>query len=234
MPEEQPVVPVEPVTDPQPTDPPVEPTPTPAPTPAPPTDPAPSDPPADPTKPETFSREYVEQLRTEAADYRKKAQAAADTARTEFAQEIGKAIGLVKDDKPADPATLLAQVEADRASALEDAAATKRELAVVRSAEKHDAKVDELLDSRDFSKKLAGLDPTADDFATQVETLIKATVDGNPVKFKRVQMPAGTGHQEPTGEGAGAQLTREQFAALSPEERLKAHREGRITGLLGS
>lgn len=183
-------------TDPAPADPPADPAPGGA--------PAPTDPPADPEKPETFSREYVEKLRRENAAAREKAKtdaaAAAEAAKTEFAQSIGKALGLIKDDTPADPTALLTQAQQERQAALDEANATKRDLAVLRNADKHDANTDELLDSATFNRKLAALDPSADDFAAQVEALIKDTVDGNPAKFKRVQVapsPGGTTH---TGE----------------------------------
>ncbi|MGN7977431.1 hypothetical protein ACTJJ4_07640 [Microbacterium sp. 22195] len=196
-----------------------------------------TDPPAEPSgdAPETFSREYVEKLRRENAATREKAKtdaaAAADAARSEVAQQIGKALGLVKDDEPVDPDALLKQAQAERQTAIDEANATKRDLAVLRNAEKHDANVEELLESVSFGRKLAALDPTADDFASQVDALIKDTVDGNPTKFKRVQVAQRTGGGDHSGEGA-SQLSREQLAALPPAERLKAAREGRLSSLL--
>lgn len=190
-----------PVTDPapEPVDPPADPAPA---------DPQPTDPPADPSgdAPETFSREYVEKLRRENAATREKAKteaaAAAEAAKTELAQSIGKALGLVKDDEPVDPDALLKQAQAERQSAIDEANATKRDLAVLRNADKHAANTEELLDSATFNRKLAALDPTADDFASQVDALIKDTVDGNPAKFKRVQVASSTGGTQHTGETA--------------------------------
>lgn len=195
--------------DPAPTDP------APAPAPA---EPAPTDPPAEPTAPpaepaeptqppagdETFSKEYVEKLRREAASYREKAKtdaaAAAEAAKTELAQSIGKALGLVKDDTPPDPAALVARAEDEKNKAIEREQSLKRQLAVLTGADKHAANTAELLDSNAFGSKLKALNPDADDFATQVDALIKETVDGNPSKYKRVQVAASPGGAQHTGE----------------------------------
>ncbi|HWU31056.1 MAG TPA: hypothetical protein VN041_18395 [Microbacterium sp.] len=187
------------------------------------------------TAPETFSKEYVEKLRREAAGYREKAKtdaaAAAEAARSEVAQQIGKALGLVQDDTPPDPAALVAQAETERNQAIEREQSLKRQLAVLTGSDKHDANTAELLDSNAFGSKLKALDPDADDFASLVDALIKETVDGNPTKFKRVQLAQRTGGGDHSGEGA-SQLSREQLAALPPAERLKAAKEGRLASLL--
>src|SRR5690606_25924025 len=104
------------------------------------------------------------------------AAAAAEAAKTELAQSIGKALGLVKDDEPVDPEALLTQAQADRQAAIDEAHATKRELAVLRAAGKHDANAEELAESVTFGRKLAALNPTDDDFSSQVDELIKETV----------------------------------------------------------
>lgn len=185
----------------------------------------PTDPPAEPSadSPETFSREYVEGLRREAAGYREKAKtdaaAAAEAATTDLAQKIGKALGLVKDDEPVDPEALLTQAQADRQAAIDEANATKRDLAVLRHADKHGANTEELLESVSFGRKLAALDPTADDFASQVDALIKDTVDGNPAKFKRVQVASTTGGTQHTGETAPVDPENKSIEQLREERR---------------
>lgn len=155
---------------------------------------------------ETFSRAYVEKLRRENASAREKAKtdaaAAAEAAKNELAQSIGKALGLVKDDEQVDPAALLTQAQADREAALKEARDTKVQLAVIRTADKHGANTDELLDTASFLKKLSDLDPAADDFASQVDALVKQQVDSNPARFKRVQVAASSGSATHTGETA--------------------------------
>lgn len=179
--------------------------------------------PTDPAEPETFSREYVEKLRRENASAREKAKtdaaAAAEAAKTELAQSIGKALGLVKDDETVKPEDLLAQAQADRQSAIDDANATKRDLAVLRNADKHGANVEELLESVSFGRKLATLNPTDDDFASQVDALIKDTVDGNPAKFKRVQVATSTGGTQHTGETAPVDPESKSIEQLREERR---------------
>lgn len=175
--------------------------------PAPSGDPAPTDPPSDPEKPETFSREYVEKLRRENATARDKAKtdaaSAAEAARNELTQSIGKALGLVKDDEPVSVETLTTAVQ-ERDQTITEKDATIQgltvKLALVSKAGKLDADLEALLDSRAFATKADKLDPSADDFDAQVESLVKETVASNPGKFKRVQVAAGTGSTTHTGE----------------------------------
>jgi hypothetical protein len=189
-----------PAGEPAPTDPPA------ATDPAPAVEQQPTDPPASGggDQPETFSREYVEKLRRENAAAREKAKTdaatAAEAAKTELTQSLGKALGLIKDDEPADPAKLIQQAQAEREAALKEARSTKVQLAVLRSVDKHDANADELLDTASFLKKLDELDPTATDFSSQVDELIKGAVDSNPARFKRVQVASSAGGAQHTGE----------------------------------
>lgn len=108
---------------------------------------------------------------------------AAEEAKAELAQQIGKALGLVKDDGPPDPAKLTEQITAQtsRITELESARRAQHvELAVHSLASKHQANTAALLDSRAFTKALAELDPAATDFSTQLDAAIKTAVDANP------------------------------------------------------
>lgn len=200
----------------------------------PPADPAPEAP-ADPapeataTEPKTFDEDYVKGLRAEAAKYRTAAKTAADTAIADLTKNIGKTLGLIKDDEPADPAELTKQIEAERNAAR----AAQVELAVFRVAGKHQADADALLDSRSFLNRVKGLDPTADDFASQVEDAIKTVVETNP-KLRVVQAATKAGSDLSAGNAdpSKGQLTREQFAALTVSERAKAIKDGRVKNLL--
>ncbi|MBQ0827705.1 hypothetical protein [Streptomyces tagetis] len=104
--------------------------------------------------------------------------AAADEARTEIVQELGKALGLIKDDKdtPPDPAALTAQIEKATAAHRETAV----ELAVYRGASKYGADPNALTDSRSFLNSIKGLDPEDEGFAKAVQAAIKKAVDDNP------------------------------------------------------
>src|SRR5690606_29512204 len=91
-------------------------------------------------------------------------------------QKIGKALGLVEDDAPADPAAL--------ATAAQEAAATARtaqvELAVFKAATTSGANPVALLDRNSFTKAIAGLDPAQADFDTKVTEAITAAVAADP------------------------------------------------------
>ncbi|PBC80119.1 hypothetical protein BX265_4955 [Streptomyces sp. TLI_235] len=127
-------------------------------------------------------------------------QQAADEARTALAQEIGKALGLVKDDTPPDPAKLAEQITSHTAKIGELETALRArdvELAVHSAAEKHQAKVSALLDSRSFVKTIGALDPTAKTFTADLDAAIKQAVDSNP-NF-RIAPQAGRSGAELTG-----------------------------------
>ncbi len=104
--------------------------------------------------------------------------AAADEARTEIVQELGKALGLIKDEKdtPPDPAALTAKIEQATAAHRETAV----ELAVYRGAGKHRADPDALTDSRAFLNSIKGLDPADEGFGKAVSAAIKKAVEDNP------------------------------------------------------
>lgn len=156
-----------------PTAPPVIPPATDAPTP-PATDTAPPAPAADdPAATITRLEKELTAARAEAAKSRVNAkQSAADEARAELAQQIGKALGLVKDE-PVDPAKLTEQLTAAGA----DAKQARLELAVYRVAAESGADAAALLDSRHFLAQVANIDP-ADSAA--ITAAIAATVTANP------------------------------------------------------
>lgn len=184
-----------------------------------------------------WAQKLVRDARAEAANNRVKAkdgvQQAAQAARDEVVQSIGKALGLIKDetDNP-DPAELTKQIESER----EAANSARVELATYRAASKHGADPDALLDSRAFTSAVNKLDPTAEDFASQVDEAIKTAVENNS-KLRVAQAAAGRAGGDFSAGNADSskgQLNREQLAKLSPSERLKAAKEGRVANLIGS
>ncbi|WP_328426019.1 hypothetical protein [Streptomyces sp. NBC_00443] len=126
---------------------------------------------------------------------------AADEARTEIVQELGKALGLIKDDKdtPPDPAALTAQIEKATAAHRETAV----ELAVYRGASKYGADPDALTDSRAFLSSIKGLDPSDEGFAKAVNAAIKKAVDDNP-KLKVATTPDRTSSDFNGGAGGSS------------------------------
>ena len=141
----------------------------------------------------------VKRLEKELADARKEAakdrttakQQAADEAVKALTEKLGKALGLVKDDVPPDPAALAKAIEQKDSALTERESALRAkdvELAVWARAEKAGAKASALLDSRSFARSLADLDPTAKGFTTALDDAIKAAVKDNPAFA--VQQPA--------------------------------------------
>jgi len=183
--------------------------------PAAPSDPA-GDTPAEPTAavenvdelPE-WARKSLTKANNEAAKYRTAAQEAkeaAERAQTDLVQNIGKALGLVKDDEAPTVESLteaLREKDTTLTSSQAAQAALRAENAVLRYAPKHKGDADALLDSRDFEKKLAAIDSTADDYASQVEELVKSEIDAN-ARYRKVQVATSNsnGLNTPTGDPA--------------------------------
>lgn len=82
-------------------------------------------------------------------------------------------------DKDADPAALAAQATAEAEALKAQVAQAKAELHVHTVAGALNANPVALLDSRSFTDVLHGLDPTADDYSTQVADAIKGAVAKN-------------------------------------------------------
>ncbi len=165
----------------------------------------------------------VKRLEKELADARKEAakdrttakQQAADEAVKALTEKLGKALGLVKDDVPPDPAALAKAIEQKDAALTERETALRAkdvELAVWARAEKAGAKAGALLDSRSFARTLADLDPTAKGFTTALDDAIKAAVKDNPTFA--VQQPAARSGGDLSG-GTGETTAKKRSGSLS-------------------
>jgi hypothetical protein len=133
-------------------------------------------------------RKELRQANADAAKARTTAKKnAAEEAKAELVQQMGKALGIIKDDadEAPDPAKLTAEIERATAAHRETAV----ELAVYRGASKHGADPDALTDSRAFLKSIADLDPSDEEFAKKVNAAIKQAVADNP-KLKATSAPA--------------------------------------------
>lgn len=141
----------------------------------------------------------IERLRSENGKDRTTAKTkAAEDARNELTQTLGKALGLIKDgdgDKP-DPAKLTQQITETAAAAKQ----AQTELAVYKAAGKQGADADALLDSRNFLAKIADLDPSDTKAITKA---ITDAVTDNP-KLKTVQAAGASGADFTGGTGEGA------------------------------
>lgn len=140
---------------------------------------------------------------------------AADEARTEIVQELGKALGLIKDDDktPPDPAVLKQQIEqataAHRSTALE--------LAVYRGAAKAGVDPDSITDSRAFMASIKDLDPSDEGFAKAVTAAMKKAAEDNPKLKAASQAPARTSSDR-SGSAGGRSAS---------DDSIDAHREAR-------
>ena len=140
----------------------------------------------------------IERLRAENGKDRTTAKTkAAEDARNELTQSIGKALGLIKDEgeKP-DPAKLTQQITETAAAAKQ----AQTELAVYKAANKQGANADALLDSRKFLANIADLDPTD---AKAITKAIEDAVKDNPT-FKTVQVAGTSGANFTGGSGESA------------------------------
>ncbi|WP_370246911.1 hypothetical protein [Nocardioides sp.] len=156
----------------------------------------------------------IERLRRENGAARTNAKnQAAEQARTDLAQTIGKALGLVADDTPVDPAALTEQLTTTQREANQ----ARVELAVYRNAGTAGADPAALLDSASFLAKVANLDP-ADTAA--VQTAIAEAIEANP----RLKAAPATRTPAPNPAQGASSATRPRAANLQQaiQERLNA------------
>ncbi|MEU9002994.1 hypothetical protein [Streptomyces sp. NPDC048551] len=168
----------------------------------------------------------VRRLEKELADTRKEAgkdrtaakQAAADAAVADVTAKLAKALGIVKDDTPADPKALADAISQKEAALTEREAALRAkdvELAVWARADKQSAKAGALLDSRSFVKAISDLDPSAKSFASALDDAIKAAVKDNPAFAAAPAATASGGDLSGgTGEGNARQRPTSLHAAV--------------------
>lgn len=189
--------------------------PTPGTTPPTPTPPAPPPTPAPPTV------DPAAEQRATAAEQ------AAQQAKTERDDLLG-ALRKVLDPSGAaseqDPAKLAEQATSERDQALSEARRLRVELAAHQAAHKGGADPARLLDSRSVATQLEALDPTDAKFGEQLDAVIAAAVEANPLLRADGTLPTGP----PKGgadftPGAPQTVTPEQFARLSYADRVELH-----------
>lgn len=137
--------------------------------------------------------------------------AAAEEARATLAQEIGKALGLVADDKTkVDPAQLAQQLEQSRGDSRDRAA----ELVVWRNATTLGVNAAALTDSRAFAAAIAKLDASADTFADDVKKAAQEAATQNPLlKAQAAGGKSGADFSGGTGEQQAKPTTLEDAIA---------------------
>ncbi|NUS78471.1 MAG: hypothetical protein HOV70_20045 [Streptomyces sp.] len=131
---------------------------------------------------------------------------AADDAVKALTQQLGKALGFVKDETPPDPKALAEAITAKDTTIAERDSTIRGlnvEIAVWGRAEKLSARAGALLDSRSFVKAIADLDPSEKGFTTALDQAIKDALKEN--QAFAVAAPAGkSGGDLSGGTGEGA------------------------------
>jgi hypothetical protein len=159
----------------------------------------------------------ISQLRKDAAKNRTDPKTAAEQAKTELAQQIGKALGLVSGDEPPDPAVLTEQIEHFQAAAWRNGV----ELTVHRMAAQMGADPESLLDSNAFIDSLDDLteaDPRSADFRTALEAKVKAAVERNPRKYAAATAAAVRTPAPDPSQGRGGKNEPVDFRKASKDE----------------
>jgi hypothetical protein len=190
----------------------------------------------------TYDEAYVKKLRDEAANARVKgkeaaeqaAKDAADAAQKALTEQIARTLGLIKDDTPPDPAELLkqaadreSQLASERDSVANELRTLRIEKALAAAAEKFDGDTSILAPYLTGTGALKNLDPSADDFATQVEAVVSAAVESNP-KLKKAPVQAAaprSGGDLSGGNGAPKPNADKSIDDLRREKRERAQRE---------
>lgn len=168
-----------------------------------------------------WAQKLITDVRNDAAKYRTEAKTAAEQAQAELTDRLAKAFGLK--EEAADPEALAKSLTEAQRSATQAA----RELAIFKAASTLGANPAALLDSVSFKSSVEGLAP---DDGAGISSAITAALAANPT-LKAVQAAAASG-TELGGTGETGLITEQQLAAMTPEQRAAAFREGKLQHLL--
>lgn len=146
---------------------------------------------------------------------RAKLKGGAEQARNDLAREIGKAIGLITDDEPADPAKLTEQLSATAAEAQQ----AKLALAVYQVAAQSGGDPVALLDSTSFLARLKGVDPGDGDALTAA---VEQAVQANPRLAAASAVPGMRPNPAQGASGSPPATRTEQIAAAESAGDLQA------------
>lgn len=172
-----------------------------------------------------WAQKLIRDTRREAAGYRTSRDEAATAARNEAIQRVAQAFGIDEEKTPQ-----LDELTAQLTKAQTDARIADVTNRAIRAASaKGGIDVDGMLDSVMVTTKLAGLDPTAATFETDLASIIADAATRYPV---RSASTASTTGPPVTGQPQTGQLTLDDVKGMSPDEIATAVKEGRLKGLL--
>lgn len=126
---------------------------------------------------------------------------ATTTAQKDLVTKWAKELGVI--EEPKDPEALLTSVTAERDSTSKENRLLKVENRVYKHAGALGADLDAVLDSRELERKFLEIDPSADDFDSQVETIVREAVDKNPARYKKAQVASVSGGDFTSGNSGG-------------------------------
>lgn len=177
---------------------------------------------------ETFDRNYVEKLRKESASYRERAK----EKEGELNSFLEKLKGLTGSGEEEQTPEQLIQAANERAEqAARELQTLKTERAIQDAAGKHNADTTVLLPLLRGLGAFDALDSTADDYASQVESLVAETVEKFP-QVKTSRVPASSGNAPtPTPHEHSGQIRREDLKSMTSHQIIEAKRSGKLDHL---
>lgn len=185
-----------------------------------------------------FDRDYVERIRSEAADYRTKRNAERDRA-TALEQELAKyrdgLKALTGESEPEQsPEDIIAALTQERDQASQQLAQMRTESALAAAATQAGADAELLTLVLKGKGALTNLDPNTDDYTAQIAALVNEEVAANPKLKATPAVPQSSGSTpEDTASPRTGQLTRGDMANMTPREINEAVAAGRFRDVLG-
>lgn len=150
-------------------------------------------------------------------------------------QKLQSALGMTDNESPEDKLKAVQETAAQKQAELEKITAEFRDFKVrqeiATAARKQGVDGELLTDILAGRGALSQLDPTAEDYASQVEGLVTETVNAHP-SLATQRVPESSGNAPtPTKNDAG-QLSRDDLATMTAEQINKAVREGKLDHIL--